>query len=361
MVGQNLTSVVLQQMVKNNSVPSALLFDGPRGTGKTSAARILAMELNPDEREGILAGNSLAILEIDAASHGSVADIRALTEQLDYSVVAGTRVVILDEVHSVTREGFNALLKTLEEPPENVVFVLVTTEPSRIPDTIMSRAMEFKFRRVTPKDLLSLVVRVAEKEEIALSQELAVKLAETADGSARDVIKNLDFVSWAEITTVDQFTELIGEQDFGPLLLASLATGDHARIFKVMDKLLMETGDPGTISTALTDVMVDLFILKSGGHVTAAGQALDYRVKLSKAIPSDNLYSAIQILWDLKTKVRWSEDRAASLATALVLVADKLAKRKVEEIKTDTPAPVSSIVLDNEDSRPLTLSEIQQM
>lgn len=359
MVGQRLTAVVLNQMVANKSVPNALLFDGPRGTGKTSAARILAMELNPTERESILNGTSLAILEVDAASHGSVADIRYLTEQLRYSVGANNRVVILDEAHSITREGFNALLKTLEEPPANVTFVLVTTEPHKLPETILSRLMEFEFRRVTPEELLSRVVSIAEKEGISGNNELLVKICETADGSVRDAIKNLDFVHRAEIETAEQYIDLIGEKDVGPLLFASLMTNDHAKIFSVFDHLMLEIGDPRILATALSDLITDLFILKSDGNVKASGKALEYRIKLSNLVQSDNLFSAVQILWDLKTRVRWNEDQRAALATALVLVSSKLTDGKTKESITPDVSETSPVASIQDVPRALSLSELQ--
>lgn len=360
MIGQRLTAVVLAQMVKNDAVPSALLFDGPRGIGKTSAARILAMELNPSERESILAGTSLSVIEIDAASNGKVEDIRALIEQLRFSVGADNRVVILDEAHSITREGFNALLKTLEEPPANVTFVLVTTEPHKLPDTIVSRVMEFEFRRVTPADILDRLFLVAEKEGITGNKELFAKLAETADGSVRDALNGLDFVTRAGVETVEDYIELTGQKDIGPLLLAAMTLNDHAKIFTVLDHLMLETGDPRVISTALNNTITDLFILQAGGEVKASGRALDYRIKLAKAVPAENLYAAIAILWDLKTKVRWSEDQRAALSTAVILMSDKLsAGRRPVSITAD--APVEPPVASSQDApRVLSISEMQQ-
>lgn len=360
MVGQKLNSVVLQQMVKAGSVPDAILFDGPRGTGKTSAARILAMELNPNERESILAGTSLSVIEIDAASHGSVNDVRGLAEQLGYSVGAEKRVVILDEAHSITREGFNALLKILEEPPAGVVFVLVTTEPSKIPETVLSRVMEFEFRRVAPEDILARLVHIAEAESIELPRDLIERISEDADGSVRDAVKNLDFVHRAEVTTVDQYLELTGRKDYGPLLLASMLSNDPAKIFSALDRVLLDTGDPRVVTTALTDVIRDVFILKAGGEVTASGVALYHRVQLAKRIHAPGLYLAVQVLWDLKTRVRWNEDQRAALSVALILAADKLGGDRVNETVTPDVPSTSEVASDQDAPRALSLSELQQ-
>lgn len=361
MVGQPLTSIVLKQMVAKDEVPSALLFDGPRGTGKTSAARILAMALNPDDRDSILEGTSLAVIEIDAASHGSVADIRNLVEQLKFAVGARKRVIILDEAHSITRDGFNALLKTLEEPPADTVFILVTTEPNRLPDTILSRVMEFEFRRVSPADLLSRVAHIAAHESFDVPRVVLAKIAEVSDGSVRDAVKYLDFVVRAEIDSVEQFVELIGAKDSAPLLFAAMLTGKHDKIFSVFDQLMMETGDPRLLSTGLNNLITDLFVLKAGGQINAAGKAYEDRLKLAKIIPADNLYSAVQILWDLKTRVRWSEDQRSALAAAIILMSEKLSSG-FEQPAVVTADTTHEPVVESEPDAPrvLSLSELQQ-
>lgn len=367
MVGQTLNAVVLQQMVNTGSVPSALLFRGPRGTGKTTAARILAMELNPLERESILRGTSISVIEIDAASNGSVADIRALTEQLEYNVGAENRVVILDEAHSITRDGFNALLKTLEEPPAGVVFVLVTTEPNKIPETILSRVTEFEFRRVSPRDIHTRLAQIATKESLPLPPELLERIAETCDGSVRDAIKMLDFSARTGTETVEQFDEFFGVKDYGPDLFAALLTNDHSKIFAQLDRILQDTGDYRLVTTVLADTFRDIFVLKAGGEVSASGDSLRKRVLLAKAAPTNPMYPAVQVLWDLKTKVRWSEDQRAALELALVLVADKLTEgqsRTVGRVEqsdqsvTPVAVPTSPVASKEDEPRELSLSEL---
>ncbi len=364
-VGQNITAVSLARMVSNDDIPNGLLFSGPRGTGKTSVARILAMELNPDQRENILAGDTLSVVEIDAASNGRVDDVRQLTQALRFSAGSKYRVVILDEAHSMTREAFNALLKTLEEPPPGVIFVLVTTEPHKLPPTVLSRLMEFEFRRVAPADLFERIRRIAELESVEVQDELLVKIAERADGSVRDAINSLDQVRRAGITTADEYIELVGEKDVGPTLLAALMTNNHAIIFRVLDKLMLDIGDPRVLYDALNTSIRDLFVLKSGGSVTAAGKALEDRIKLAQLVKSNALFAAVRILWELKTKVRQSENPRVSLEQALILVAEKLSEGKVfggatsENGHAPAPSPVTSEAPSA--PRALSLSEIQQM
>lgn len=360
-VGQTITSVSLARMVANGDVPPGLLFAGPRGTGKTSVARILAMELNPEERENILSGGSLSVIEIDAASNGRVDDIRQLTQALRFSAGSEYRVVILDEAHSMTREAFNALLKTLEEPPPGVIFVLVTTEAHKLPETVLSRLMEFEFRRVSPNDLFERIRKIAELESIEVQNELLTKIAERADGSVRDAIMSLDLVHRAGVSTAAEYIDLVGEKDVGPHLFAALMTNNHGTIFRVLDQLMLDVGDPRVLYDALNSTIRDIFVLKSGGSITAAGKALEDRTKLSQLVKSNALFSAVRILWELKTKVRQTENPRTSFEMALILVAEKLSEGKVfgttsYEKQHEAPAtPVTS-----EAPRPLSLSEIQQ-
>jgi DNA polymerase-3 subunit gamma/tau len=205
MVGQKAVVQTLQNAIKSNRVAQAYLFSGMRGVGKTTAARILAKALNCEhgptptpcndcgECREINDDRSVDYLEIDGASNRGIDDIRALREAVKYKALhSRTKIVYIDEVHQITKEGFNALLKTLEEPPPNTVFIFATTEFHKVLPTIVSRCQHFEFRKVSQKDIIGHLRMIAEKEHITISPYGLGLIAAAADGSIRDSQSLLD-------------------------------------------------------------------------------------------------------------------------------------------------------------------------
>lgn len=204
-IGQENVTKILRNQIKNGKISHAYLFSGTRGTGKTSAAKVFARAincLNPKDGEpcnecevckGILNGNITDVIEMDAASNNSVENIRQIRQEVVYATVdVKYRVYIIDEVHMLTTSAFNALLKTLEEPPENVVFILATTEQHKIPVTILSRCLKFDFNRLTEEDLYKRIKYVLECENVKYEDEACKYIATLADGAARDALSILD-------------------------------------------------------------------------------------------------------------------------------------------------------------------------
>ena len=204
-VGQDLIVKTLKNAILSNRIAHAYLFSGPRGVGKTTLARIFARALNCTKRtdanpcnkcqicQEMLNGETLDIVEIDGASNNKVDEIRELRENVLYAPVRGKyRIYIIDEVHMLTKGAFNALLKTLEEPPSHVIFIFATTEPKNIPLTILSRCQHFPFRKISLKNIISNLQKIAEAESISIDEEGLALIARLADGSLRDAQSLLD-------------------------------------------------------------------------------------------------------------------------------------------------------------------------
>ena len=280
LVGQGPITSTLKQALISDRIAPAYIFSGPRGTGKTSSARIFAKSLNCLKSEkpttlpcgkcelckGISSGNALDIIEIDAASNTGVENIRELIERSRFAPAkARWKVYVIDECHMLSTAAFNALLKTLEEPPPKVVFILATTDPQRVLPTILSRCMRFDFRRIALEDLENHLISIAEKEKILINKEAISLIAKHSQGGLRDAESLLDQISLLPPPiTKSNIIQLIGTVPEEELILLakSLVNHDPISILNICDHLINNGKEPIAILQGIASILRDLVITK---------------------------------------------------------------------------------------------------
>jgi DNA polymerase-3 subunit gamma/tau len=260
MVGQRSVVQTLQNAIRTKRVTQAYLFSGMRGTGKTTAARVLAKALNCvegptptpcnvcEECVAIVEDRSLDVLEIDGASSGGIDQIRTLRESLKYKPIhSRTKVIIIDEVHQVTGPAFNALLKTLEEPPANTVFIFATTEFNKVPATIVSRCQHFEFKKISRKEIINHLIDISKKEGITISPNGLGLIADASEGSLRDAQSLLDqAVAFSgEVINDEELKEILGSIGMDLLYEGSSAVLDEKpeAVFSLVDRLVEDGAD----------------------------------------------------------------------------------------------------------------------
>ena len=343
LIGQGHITKLLKNAVKTNQISQAYLFVGSRGTGKTSAARILAKAVNclhPKEDGnpcnecevcvGITTGRLMDLIEIDAASNRGIDQIRELKEKIEYSPTDSKyKVYVIDEVHMLTTEAFNALLKTLEEPPAHVIFILATTDVHKLPPTILSRCQRYDFRLGTNEEIEKLLKDVAVKEDIKIAKEAIDILVQNAKGSYRDALSLLDVVYSGRGEGIKNISErdvrdILGLPDFDLVisLLKNLIEGSGKRSLEVIEDLEKKGVNLAQFTTYALEILRNILVEKIKGKVSK-------EYAFAKDTDLKTLHKLINLFLDAENKIKYSSNQGL----VLEMIIPEMIKVDSEEIK----------------------------
>ncbi len=339
-VGQEHITATLKNAVHSGRVAQCYLFCGPRGVGKTTTARILAKVLNCvaardgnpceecDSCQSIAASISMNVLEIDGASNNGIDDIRELREVVRYAATEGVyKIYIIDEVHMLSTAAFNGLLKTLEEPPEHVVFIFATTEVQAVPETILSRCQRFNFRRISTGQIAAHLATIAQAEGIAVEEGALHLLASRADGALRDAESLLDqVVSFEPEVSQQAVVQVLGLVDHGLYfeLLDALRDAAPDRVLELVAQAVDEGADIEEFVYGLVELLRHLLFAKIQGRADELDLAEDARRRcgeLADAMAVADLLRMMQSLLDLEADIKRSVQPRFRVEIALVHLA----------------------------------------
>jgi DNA polymerase-3 subunit gamma/tau len=339
-VGQDHITATLKKAIEKNRVAHAYIFTGTRGVGKTTTARILARALNCDKGptpspcgvcepcKNIISGSSFDVLEIDGASNNSVDDIREIRDNVRYSSMGGKyRIYVIDEVHMLSKSAFNALLKTLEEPPKNVIFIFATTEPQKIPATIHSRCQRFDFRRIATEQIAGRLEHICKAENIAYDRAALMLIGRKAEGSMRDGLSLLDQVySYSQDkideTAVRSALGIIGN-DIYDTIMAAIASKNPGPALSVVEDILSRGFDLGEFTGGLLDYLRTMLFCRipdilDNPRIDLASSATDALKKHASAFSEATLLRMAEIVRRAENELKWSAFPRFSIELMLI-------------------------------------------
>ena len=338
--GQDHIVTTLKNQINSDRIGHAYLFCGTRGTGKTSVAKILARAVNCENpvdgspcmecetcktSEG---GSAPNIIEMDAASNNGVDDVRQIIEEIQYSPTVGKYTVyIIDEVHMLSGPAFNALLKTLEEPPAYVIFILATTEPHKIPVTILSRCQRYDFKRISIETIVDRLQELMDKEGISVGEKALRYIAKVADGSMRDALSLLDqciaFYSDQELT-YENVLEVLGAVDSEVFsrLIRCIIQGDVASTMKILDEVVIQGRELGQFVNDFIWYLRNLMLVKGSEDamevIDAPMERIEALKEESEMIDNESVMRYIRVLSETAAQIKYSDQKRVLLEIALI-------------------------------------------
>ena len=351
-VGQEHITKTLKNQIIYGRVGHAYLFNGGRGTGKTSAAKVLARAvncLNPQEGEpcnecqickAAIEGSLTDIVEMDAASNNSVEDIRSIRDEVNFlPTLAKYRVYIIDEVHMLSTGAFNALLKTLEEPPAHVKFILATTEPQKIPATILSRCQRFDFKKIPDEDIAKRLQYVCKESNIEISEDALKTIAGLSEGAMRDALSILDrcVQDGTDKIDVQKIKDLVGIPQITYIndVVEKILNSDIEGSVDAIENLLKDGKDLNNVLWEMIKYVKDILVYKTSGQANLYTEEEKKKIEeLSKIAGKERLYDVIFELSNLENEIKWSNQKIILFQIGIMKLCGKKEAQNLDELNS---------------------------